>query len=173
MKYRAAVITVLAQLPLMLVLLVASSAAQAKAIPCGNPPQGQKVYPYNTLEIWQDCADLTWHLRANKGKFRGTLFISEPAVIYQDEITKGGSADKLKLVNGELKSHIEFDIKIGRDNTTKEFSFAVPLYARLVLVLDKGQTVYVQYADVLDNSGIINLTNQNEHSPHITELVKQ
>lgn len=159
-------------LVLILLALTAGSVAQAKGIACGDPKHDASKYPYNTLEVWQDCADLTWHIRANRGKFQGTVYISEPAVLYEDGVTKAGGADKLTLVNGELKSLINFDIKVGLPKTTKEFSFAVPLYARIVLVLKKGDTVSVQYEDVLDNSGIINLTNQNEHSPHLTALVK-
>jgi len=146
-------------------IAVFTSHVSAEPIPCGKPKPPASPYGQHTVEVWQDCKDLTWHIKAYHGKLKGTIFLSDLAVMHRDGVTPTKNS-KLKLNNGEMKSTIDFDIVVPKKDETKEFSFAVPLYARMVLVMKPGSKASVRYGDLIDQSGITNLINPPDVDVH-------
>ncbi len=144
--------------------------AWAAEFPCGEPKEISGGYAYNTLVVWQDCEDLTWHVKAYKGLYKGTIFSSDLAVIYQDQVSEETGKSKLALHHGEMKSTIDFDFRVHDSKQPKSFSFAVPLYARMVLVMQRGQNYNVRLGNALDSSGIVNLINPRDVEMHVIEL---
>lgn len=154
---------------LSIVLLAISTQVSALQIPCGEPKEPAKPYEPNTLAVWQDCNDLTWHVRAYQGKVTGTIFLSDLATLFKDEFS-GTKNAKLVLNNGRISATIEFDIDLPKPNVTREFSFAVPLYARMVLVTSPGTKASVRFGDFIDQSGIVNLINPPDVEMHRTKI---
>lgn len=154
---------------IVVTMLALSGTAYGGSVPCGEPKSPSKPYKPHTISVWQDCKDLVWHLKAYKGRTKGTIYLSDLAVMYKDEVT-GTKSSKLKLNNGEMKATIDFDILVTDANKTKEFSFAVPLYARMVLVMDPTTKSAVRYGNFLDSSGITNLINPPDVELHIIEI---
>jgi len=146
-------------------LLVLSGHVSAYDVPCNEPKPPLEPYKPHTLTVWQDCEDLTWHIKAHQGRLKGTIFLSDLAVMYKDEVSRT-KASSLRLNNGKMKATIDFDIFVPDVNTTKEFSFAVPLYARMVLVMNQGSKASIRYGDIIDTSGIINLINPPDVEIH-------
>lgn len=151
------------------IFLVLSGHVSASEIPCGEPKPPLKPYKEHTLTVWQDCEDLTWHVKAHHGKLKGVIYLSDLAVMYKDEVSSS-KISKLTLNNGKMKATIDFDIFIPKPNTNKEFSFAVPLYARMVLVMHHGSKASVRYGDIIDTSGIINLINPPDVEMHRSKV---
>ncbi len=157
------------KLTFSVILFLLSGYAGASKVPCGEPKQPLKPYGQHTLMVWQDCSDLTWHVRAYHGKLKGTIYLSDLAVMYKDEVSTSKNS-KLKLNNGEMKATIDFNIVVPELNGSKEFSFAVPLYARMVMVMQPGSKASVRYGDMIDTSGITNLINPTDVEMHLTEI---
>ncbi len=153
-------------------LLLTVSQAYANPAPCGEPKAPASPYKQHTLVVWQDCADLTWHVRAYHGVHKGTIFLSDPASMYTDEVSKTKNS-RVTLHNGEMKATLDFTIVVEKEGASKEFSFAVPLYARMVLVMKPGSKAQVRYGNLLDTSGIVNLINPPDVEMHITEVQTQ
>lgn len=151
------------------ILLFLSGYVSASNIPCGEPKPPKKPYKQHTLVVWQDCEDLTWHVRAHYGKLQGTIYLSDLAVMYKDEVSSTKQS-KLTLNNGEMKATIDFNIVVTDKKASKEFSFAVPLYARMVVVMQPGSKASVRYGNLIDTSGITNLINPPDVEMHTTEI---
>ena len=147
------------------IFLVLSGYVSASDIPCGEPKPPLKPYRTHTLTVWQDCEDLTWHVKAYQGKLKGVIYLSDLAVMDKDGVSATKSS-KVTLNNGEMKATIDFDIYVPKPGMTKEFSFAVPLYARMVLVMNHGSSAHIRYGDIIDTSGIINLINPPDVEMH-------
>lgn len=147
------------------IFLAISGLVSASDIPCGEPKPLSEPYKPHTITVWQDCADLTWHVKAHQGKLKGIIYLSDLAVMYKDEVSNT-KASKLTLNNGQMKATIEFDIVVPEPGMTKEFSFAVPLYARMVIVMNPGLKAAIRYGDIIDTSGMTNLINPPDVDMH-------
>ena len=117
----------------------------------------------------QDCDDLTWHVKTYQGKLTGVIYLSDLAIMYKDEVTNT-KASKLTLNNGKMKATIDFSVILPKKNMSREFSFAVPLYARLVIVMNHGSKASIRYSDIVDSSGIVNLINPPDVEMHRTKI---
>ncbi len=153
-----------------IIFLAISGHINASEIPCGKPKPPLQPYKLHTLTVWQNCEDLTWHIKAHQGRLKGVVYLSDLAMMYKDEVSTA-KASKLTLNNGKMKATIDFDIVVPKPNMDKEFSFAVPLYARMVLVMNAGSKASVRYGDIIDTSGIINLINPPDVEMHRIKVI--